>query len=143
MDCIRRNYIAASYALDANSDHLYAGPMTTTTVPRPNNFAFFMHLKSTTSWLKLTPPERFGFVDEVIRPMLANHPAVAMRYFDAEAFSADVTDIALWETQDVMAFQALVEDLRESLFWGTYFEVVTIVPGIENAYATHYKLTPV
>ncbi len=107
------------------------------------NHAFFMHLRTTTAWLKLSPKDRFAFVGEVIRPLLAKHPKVSMRYFDAEAFSAEVSDVILWETADVMAYQAVVEDLRETMFWGTYFEVVGIVASVENGYAIHYGVDAV
>ena len=106
------------------------------------NHAFFMLVRTTVAWLKLTPKERFAFVGAVIRPLLAKHPTVSMRFFDAEAFNAQVTDIIMWETADVMAYQAIVEDLRETMFWGTYFEVVTIVPSVENGYAIHYGVDP-
>jgi hypothetical protein len=107
------------------------------------NHAFFMHVRTTTAWLKLVPQQRFAFLDDVIRPLLKKHPNVSMRFFDAEAFSADVTDVLLWETASVMAYQAVVEDLRETAFWGTYFEVVAIVASVENAYALHYNVSPV
>ena len=119
--------------------------MTTTTAPtpptkNPANHAFFMQVRTTTDWLKLAPRERFAFLEEVIRPLLVKHPKVSMRFFDAEAFSAEVTDVILWETTEVMAYQAIVEDLRETMFWGSYFEVVGIVASIENAYAIHYDV---
>jgi hypothetical protein len=31
-----------------------------------------------------------------------------------------------------------VEELRESPFWDRYFEVVEILPGVEDAYAKNY-----
>lgn len=102
-----------------------------------------MHVRTTSAWLALTPPQRFGFLDDVIRPLLAQHPTVSMRFFDAEAFSADVTDVVLWETRSVMDYQSVVEGLRETAFWGTYFEVVAIVASIENGYAHHYDVEPV
>ncbi len=104
------------------------------------NHAFFMHVRTTPTWLRLAPKDRFAFLDAVIRPLLIKHPMVTMRFFDAEAFSAEVTDVIMWETEDVMAYQAVVEDLRETLFWGEYFEVVSIVASIENAYAVHYAV---
>ncbi len=116
--------------------------MATTTDPQTINHAFFMSVRTTPDWLLLIPKERFAFLDDVIRPILVKHPTVTMRYFDAEAFTAQVTDVLLWETADVMAYQAVVEDLRETLFWGTYFEVVSIVPAIENGYAIHYGIDP-
>jgi Darcynin, domain of unknown function len=107
------------------------------------NHAFFMHVRTTTDWLALVPRDRFAFLDEVIRPLLVKHPKVSMRFFDAEAFRADVTDVIMWETTDVMAYQAIVEDLRETKFWGSYFEVMSITPSVENAYAIHYNVDPV
>ena len=49
----------------------------------------------------------------------------------------------MWETSDVLAYQAVVEELRENRFWGHYFEVVEIIPSIEDAYAAHYAVAPV
>jgi hypothetical protein len=106
------------------------------------NHAVFMHVRTTSTSLQLTPKARFVFIDEVIRPLLAQHPKVKMRFFDSEAVTANVTDVILWETPDVMAYQAIVEGLRETAFWGTYFEVVDIVASIENAFAFHYGVDP-
>lgn len=55
------------------------------------------------AWLKLVPKERFAFVGDVIRPLLAKHPKVSMRFF----------------------------------------EVVGIVPSVENGYAIHYGIEAV
>jgi len=66
-----------------------------------------------------------------------------MRFFDSEAFTSDCSDVILWETTDVLAYQALVDELRETDFWSTYFDVLQIVPAIENAYARHYDVEPV
>ncbi len=124
------------YAVDAHIAGPYRTGMPEPT--KPVNYAFFMHVRTTRDWLKLAPRDRFAFVGEVIRPLLAKHPKVSMRFFDAEAFSAEVTDVILWETAEVMAYQAIVEDLRETMFWGGYFEVVGIVASVENGYAIHY-----
>jgi Darcynin, domain of unknown function len=107
------------------------------------NHTFFMSLKTTENWIALPPSKRHEFVDSTIRPILADNPAVTLRYFDAEAFSADVSDVAMWETADVLAYQQVVELLRETKFWGHYFEVVTIIPAIENAFAAHYHVDPI
>jgi hypothetical protein len=112
--------------------------MTTPTI----NHTFFMLVRTTPPWLQLTPTERFGFLGDVIAPILAKHTGVSMRFFDAEAFHGRYTDVVMWETDTVMAYQALVEDLRETLFWDTYFEVVDIIASIENAYSLHYEVTP-
>lgn len=119
-----------------NTSHTAAGPA------KKVNHAFFMLVRTTTAWLALTPTQRFAFVNETIGPLLARNPRVSMRFFDSEAFSANYSDVIVWETADVMAYQAVVEELRETLFWDAYFTVVQIVPSIENAYAIHYDVAP-
>ncbi len=75
--------------------------------------------------------------------MIADHPAVTIRYFDAEAYNTQATDIIMFQTSDLWQYQSVVERLRVGPFWGTYFEVVLIVPSIEDAYATFYGQEPV
>jgi hypothetical protein len=111
-----------------------------TALPCPHTI--FMLVKTTNTWLALPPAERFGFLDTDINPILTAHPTVKMRFFDAEGFNSRVTDVIVWETVDLAQYRAVVEGLRESRFWGTYFEVVEIILGAENAYADHYQVTP-
>jgi chlorite dismutase len=110
---------------------------------KPANHTYFMHLRTTSAWLALPPSQRHEFVDTTIRPLLARNPAVQLRYFDSEAFNADVSDVAMWETTDVLAYQSLIEELRETKFWSHYFEIVRIVPAIEQAFAAHYHVEPI
>jgi hypothetical protein len=49
----------------------------------------------------------------------------------------------MWETSDMQDYQSLVEDLRSTLFWGTYFEIIEIIPEIENAYALFNGVHPI
>ena len=102
------------------------------------DYTIFMHLRATADWLALPPDRRFAFMAEDVAPRLQAHPAVRMRYFDAEAFSSRVSDIVMLETADLDQYMALVESLRESPFWGRYFEVGEILPAVEDAYARHY-----
>lgn len=99
------------------------------------NHVYFMLVKTTTTWLQIPTSKRFEFLEETIKPILAKHPTVNMRFFDSEAFSGRFTDVLMWETADVKEYQLLVEQLRETMFWGMYFEIIEIVPAIENAYA--------
>lgn len=103
---------------------------------------FFMMVKTTQAWLALSPTARFAYLGDKIEPILKRAPQVKMRFFDAEAFNARITDVIMWETTELQAYQAVVESLREIEFWDRYFEVVEIVPAIENAYATHYEVSP-
>jgi Darcynin, domain of unknown function len=106
------------------------------------NHVYFMLLKTTTSWLQIPIAQRFEFLDEIIKPILIQHPTVNMHFFDSEAFSGRFTDVLMWETAEIGEYQALVEQLRSTLFWGTYFEIVEIVPAIENAYAIFNQFSP-
>jgi chlorite dismutase len=124
-----------------DTQELIAPAAPTSTEPAVNH-CFFMLVCTTREWLQLDPPARFAFLGEVIAPVLAANPTVRMRFFDSEAFAADVTDVVMWETNDVMAYQKVVEELRETRFWDTYFEIVRIVASIENAYAHHYDVAP-
>jgi hypothetical protein len=121
----------------------YVRCMTATTAPAKTvNHVSFMLVRTTTTWLALTPAQRFDFLGTTIAPILGRHPDVSMRFFDSEAFHSGCTDVVMWETADLLQYQAIVEELRETPFWGTYFEIVDIVPAIENAYALHYDVAP-
>jgi chlorite dismutase len=114
-----------------------------TTATKAIDCVYFMLVKTTVTWLQLPVEERFKFLETTISPLLKKHPSVKLRFFDSEAFSAHYSDVLMWETSDLKEYQFLVEELRETLFWGTYFEIVEIVPAIENAYAIFYQKSPI
>lgn len=105
-------------------------------------YSIFILVKTTPAWLALSPPERFTFLGEEVQPILAAHPDVTMRFWDTEHFNARVTDVILFETQTLRSYAMVVEKLRETRFWGPYFDVVEVLPGIENAYANAYDVEP-
>jgi chlorite dismutase len=113
------------------------------TTDKDLNYVYFMLVKTTNTWLQLSTKERFQFLETTISPILKKYPAVNMRFFDSEAFSGNYTDVLMWEASDVKDYQFIVEELRETLFWGAYFEIVEIVPAIENAYALYYEVDPI
>jgi Darcynin, domain of unknown function len=104
-------------------------------------FIFWL-LKTNTSWLALPPKGdggRFDFAEKVFKPLLGKFPGVSLRFFDIEAYSALCTDIMMWEVNDLKDYNALVECLRETRFWDDYFQVMQILPGVEDGYADHYE----
>jgi hypothetical protein len=103
-------------------------------VEDPNHLHIFMLVKSTRRWLDLPTVERMRFLKEQMGPILAARPEVTLRYFDAEAFTARASDVLLWETADLSAWQWVCDHLRESLFWDHYFEVIDILPSLEANY---------
>lgn len=106
-------------------------------------YTIFMLVKTTPEWLKLRPDARFSFLREDIEPILGAHPHVRMRFFDAEGYNSRASDVIVWETSDLKGYQSVVDALRETRFWDQYFDVVEIVPAVENAYAEAYDERPV
>ena len=71
-----------------------------------------------------------------------NQP-VRIRHFDAEAFAAECTDVAVAETNDLYAWYFVMETLRDSpLFSVPYFEVVSIIPTIEDGFRAYEEAAP-
>ncbi len=99
-----------------------------------DGYTIFMLIKATRAWLDLPPRERFAFLASDVEPILSKHPAVTMGFFDTEFYNSEVSDVIVWETSDLRAYESTVEDLRDTLFWDHYFTVVSILPGVENAY---------
>lgn len=97
-------------------------------------FHLFMLVKATRHWLDLPNPERASFMEEIVFPILRRRPRVTLRYFESEAFSAQASDILLWQTTDLNAWAWIADHLRETLFWDHYFEVVSILPAMEASY---------
>jgi hypothetical protein len=101
-------------------------------------YTFFMHLRSLPDWLKLGRGQRQRFLAEHVRPVVDRYSAVTLRFYDAEAFSGRCTDIAVFETDDLQAYTFLVDGLRDTAFFShPYFEVLDIVPAVEDGYVEY------
>ncbi len=101
-------------------------------------YTFFMLLRSTPDWLRLSREDRQRFLGEHVKPVFARYPAVPMRFYDAEAFSGRCTDIAVFETDDLEAYTFLIDGLRDTAFFSRpYFEVLDIVPAVEDGYVEY------
>jgi hypothetical protein len=100
----------------------------------PRTLHIFMLVKATRNWLELTNAERAAFLEKEIRPLLRAHAQVKLRFFDAEAFTTQASDVLLWETQDMSAWVWICDHLRDTLFWDHYFEVLQILPSLEGNY---------
>ena len=97
----------------------------------------FMLVKSMPEWLGFTSEEQLTLLATHIEPILKkHHPKVTLRLYDVEFYSARVTDLWIWEVTDHLAYQLLVEDLRQTAFWDRYFQIVEILPGVENTRAS-------
>jgi hypothetical protein len=109
----------------------------------PVAMTVFMLVKTSPEWLAFSIDERFKLLAMHFEPILRKHrPKVTLRFYDVEFYSARVTDLWVWEATDHQAYEVLVEDLRETPFWDRYFQIVEILPAVENAYAKNYNRTP-
>ena len=115
-----------------------AGAQETAADAASRPFTVFMLVKTQDAFLALSPADRLAWVEDAVVPILRDHPDVSIRFFDSEFYNADVTDIVVWETTNLDAYQSAVERLRETSFWGPYFAVQQIVPARENAFADFY-----
>jgi hypothetical protein len=103
----------------------------------------FMLVKTMPEWLGLAAAERARQLGLHVAPLLRRYSdQVRPRFFDIEFYNARVTDLWLWEVHDQKAWQSLVEDLRDTPFWDRYFQIIDILPGIENAYAGAQQRLP-
>jgi hypothetical protein len=108
----------------------------------PKPMTIFWLLKTTPLWLQLPvlgEGGRFAFGETVLKPLLAKHPGATLRFFDVEGFTAEATDIMMWTVTKLSDYNAIVESLRETLFWDAYFHVKQILPALEDQYADHYE----
>lgn len=100
-------------------------------------YVFFVLLRATPAWLRMSRAERRAQSAEYLAPLLAagEGEGLHMRYFDAEAFSALCSDVMMVETDDPQQHYFFMERLRDTpLITEPYFEVVQIVPTIEDGY---------
>ncbi len=112
--------------------------------PAPVALTVFMLVKTSPEWLAFPIEERFRLLAAHVEPILRkHHPKVTLRFYDIEFYSARVTDLWMWEAADHQSYELLVEDMRETPFWDRFFQIVEILPGVENAYAKNYNRAPV
>jgi hypothetical protein len=89
----------------------------------------FVHLTACPAWLAITRAEREEFVTRIVQPLLAAHPDVKLRFYDAEFFGAQCSDIITFETTDLTSYAALMDALRDTpLFSVPYFTVNSVTP---------------
>ena len=101
-------------------------------------FTVFVHLTARPAWLALSRDDRHRVIDEEVAPALADHPQVAVRWYDAEAFNASPSDVLVATTTDLRAWNHLVERLRDTSMWSVpYFDVDAILPTVEDAYVEY------
>ena len=102
-------------------------------VTRPT-YVFVVLLQVQPAWLRLDRTVRNAKAG-VARAIVAEHPDVALRWLDAEAFATGCTDVLLAETADPWSWYRCWEAVRDTeLFAEPYFVVERIVTAVEEGY---------
>lgn len=98
----------------------------------------FMLLEATPEWLSLSRKERTQFAETVLAPLMARYPALEIRWFDAEAYTAECSDVLMIETGDLAQHRHFINALRDTdFFQAPFFDVTTIVPAVEQSFKDH------
>lgn len=94
----------------------------------------FLQLRALPAWLSLPRAERNRIGTDALGQAL-HGTGVTYRHFDAEAFSAQCSDIAMLEAADHVSLNRVMERLRDSaVFAQPYFELVSIIPAMEDGF---------
>ena len=102
---------------------------------KATQFVVFVHLLADASWLRLSRSERQKIVGTELSPIFEKYPNITHQHFDAEAFSAKVSDIELLSAPNAEEFYMFFEEFRDSaLIANQYFSVVDIYPTIADGY---------
>lgn len=97
-------------------------------------YVAFVLLRALPAWLSLSRAAR-GEIAASIQSTVFESSDVSVRYFDAEAFVARVSDVAMFEFSDMKAYYFMMEKLRDSpMLAHPYFQVEEIIPAIEEGY---------
>lgn len=103
------------------------------------SWVIVVQLTALPAWLALTREKRATIADR-IGGEARQHRDVRVRWLDAEAFTADCSDVLLAETSDLTAWYHLFEMLRDTeLFTTPYFRLVGIVTCVEDGYRGYEK----
>jgi len=97
----------------------------------------FLLLRADASWLKLSRDRRAKVTEQSLGAIFKG-PGMRLRHFDAEAYHARISDIAVIEADDPQAYYFAIESLRDSaLISEGYFELVEIIPSYEDGFRAY------
>ncbi len=125
----------ASQELDCSTRYIYCEHMNVA-IDTEMVHTIFLHLSTTPAWLRLIREERAQVVAEHVAPLLERYGSTTtLRWYDAEAFSASPTDIAVVTTSALQDWYDLYESLRDTPLWTVpYFATERIVVAIEQGF---------
>lgn len=97
----------------------------------------FLLLRADVSWLKLSREQRAQFAEASLGTSFTGS-GMRLRHFDAEAFHARISDVAIVETEDPRDYYFAIESLCDSaLITEGYFELIEIIPSYEDGFRAY------
>tara|TARA_B100000678_G_scaffold254527_5_gene231756 strand:+ start:8548 stop:8874 length:327 start_codon:yes stop_codon:yes gene_type:complete len=94
----------------------------------------FLLLFAAPAWLKLDRSKRDEIADRALKHAFPDETA-SIRFFDAEAFNAHYSDVAILEGATAEAVYFAMERLRDTeLITQGYFLLKEIIPAFENGH---------
>lgn len=95
----------------------------------------------TPKWLRLDWQQRAKFREAHIDPVFKKYAeTVDAKFYDSEAFDADVSDFIVFSTLDLKYYYFLMEELRETpLFADEYINIQKILLGLEDGHLEFEK----
>lgn len=100
-----------------------------------SKYTIFVLMNATTAWLSMTNQERREHTIHDLGPIIQKYPQVSVELYDAEAYTAHCSDIAVMRTEDLNGYADFMDELRKSpLFVVPYYELVEILPTMQNDY---------
>lgn len=82
---------------------------------KKKKWTIFCHFYVTPEWLSLTKPERIAVRDRCFTPIFLRYrEQVSLRLFDTWAFTNSSTDIIMFETGDLQAYYAFMDELKNT-----------------------------
>ena len=100
-------------------------------------FAAVVMLQFEPAWLALSRAER-GEHAARVAAIVAKHPDVTFRWFDADALGHGYSDFVTCEFRDMAAYHFLWEEMRDDVIFSTpYVRITDVVLGIERGYEAY------
>jgi hypothetical protein len=100
----------------------------------PMKMTVFLMLWASPDWLRLSREARNQIATEAMAAAFAEGE-IEVRHFDAEAFNARISDVAMITAGRAEDIYFTIERLRDTpLITEGYFKVVEIVPAFEDGF---------
>ncbi|MGH3428760.1 MAG: darcynin family protein [Terriglobales bacterium] len=116
-----------------NDTNLMRGTTTSHTI--------FLQLIATPAWLALSRAERARLIADEVTPLLKRYSGTTrLRWYDAEAYSANPSDLAVVTTSDLTDWQHLFDRLRDTSLWSVpYFTLDRLTVAVEDGFIDYER----